>query len=40
MLRVQCCKTLLRVEFLNDTLVYIQLEVLNIGTLKMFKTKF
>ena len=34
------CKRILQVEFLNDTLVHIQLEVLNIGTFKMFKTKF
>ena len=26
-------------EFLNDTLVHMQPEVLNIGTFKMFKTK-
>ena len=34
------CKRILQVEFLNDTLVHIQLEVLNIGTFKMFKTNF
>ena len=34
------CKRILQVEFLNDTLVHMQLEVLNIGTFKMFKTKF
>ena len=34
------CRRILQVEFLNDTLVHIQLEVLNIGTFKMFKTKF
>ena len=34
------CKRIVQVEFLNDTLVHIQLEVLNIGTFKMFKTKF
>ena len=34
------CKRILQVEFLNDTLVHIQVEVLNIGTFKMFKTKF
>ena len=34
------CKKILQVEFLNDTLVHIQLEVLNIETFKMFKTKF
>ena len=31
---------ILQVEFLNNTLVHMQLEVLNIGTFKMFKTKF
>ena len=34
------CKRILQVEFLNYTLVHMQLEVLNIGTFKMFKTKF
>ena len=34
------CKRILQVEFLDDTLVHMQLEVLNIGTFKMFKTKF
>ena len=33
-------KRILQVEFLNNILVYMQLEVLNIGTFKMFKTKF
>ena len=33
------CKRILQVEF-NDTLVHIQLETLNIGTFKMFKTVF
>ena len=28
------CKRILRVEFLNDTLVHMQLEVLDIGTFK------
>ena len=28
------CKRILQVEFLNDTLVHMQLEVLNIGTFK------
>ena len=34
------CKRILQVEFLNDTLVHMSLEVLNIGTFKIFKTKF
>ena len=34
------CKRILQVEFLNYTLVHMELEVLNIGTFKMFKTKF
>ena len=34
------CKIILQVEFLSDTLVHMQLEVLNIGTFKIFKTKF
>ena len=34
------CKRILRVQFLNDTLVHTELEVLNIGTLKMFKQNF
>ena len=34
------CQTVLQVEFLNDTLVHMQLEVLNTGTFKMFNTKF
>ena len=33
-------KKMLQVHFLTDTLVNMQLEVLNIGTFKMFKTKF
>ena len=33
------CKRILQVQFLNDTLVHMQLEVLNIRTAKMFKTK-
>ena len=33
------CKRILQVEFLNYTLVHMQLEVLNTGTFKMFKTK-
>ena len=34
------CKRRLRVQFLNDTLVHTELEVLNIGTFKMFKQNF
>ena len=34
------CNRILQVEFLNDTLAHMQLEVLNIGTFEMFKTKF
>ena len=34
------CNRILQVEFLNDTLAHMQLEVLNIGTSEMFKTKF
>ena len=33
------CKRILQVEFLNDILVHTQLELLNIGTFEMFKTK-
>ena len=33
-------KLTLQVEFLNDTLVHMQLELLKIGTFRMFKTKF
>ena len=33
------CKRIIQVEFLNDTLTHIQLEVLNIGTFKIFKPK-
>ena len=34
------CKWTLQVEFLNNTLVYMELEVLKIGIFKIFKTKF
>ena len=34
------CKIILQVEFLSATLVHIQLEDLNIGKFKMFKTVF
>ena len=34
------CKRILWVQFLNDTLVHTELEVLNIGTFKMFKQNF
>ena len=34
------CNRILQVEFLDDTLAHMQLEVLNIGTFEMFKTKF
>ena len=34
------CKRILQVEFPNDTLVHMQLDVLHTGLFKMFKTKF
>ena len=34
------CKRILQLEFLNDTFIHMQLEVLNIVTFKIFKTKF